>query len=90
MTVPDRSILISTYHLDGSHGPQAILRQDAQARLWLDDQPILAISPWGRHVGLTLLHRLVLIDHAAYAQLTSYAARNDSDPERVQTAHGRE
>jgi hypothetical protein len=83
MTVPDRSILISTYHLDGSHGSQAILRQDAQARLWLNDQPVLAINPWGRRVGLTLLNRLVLIDIAAYAQLTPYAPHSDSDPERA-------
>ena len=63
---------VRTYNLDGSPGPDAELRQDSNAQLWLDNMPILAVNLWGAKVGLNLTNRLVLIAIQDYGAMTKY------------------
>ncbi len=57
---------ITMYDLDGVAGPKAELRKDSQANLWLNDQPVLAVSVWERYVALTLVSRIVLVEARDY------------------------
>jgi hypothetical protein len=61
---------ISTYNLDGSVGPAVDGVQDDSLQLWLDGQPVLAVSVWGAKVALSLTTRIVVIQTRDYARLT--------------------
>jgi hypothetical protein len=60
-------MLVRTYTVDGSPGPDAELYRDAQMQFWLNNMPILAVSVWERKVALTLVDRLALISVDDYA-----------------------
>lgn len=62
---------VATYNLDGLPQGDADLTRDAQGHVSLDGMPVLAVSPWGSKVALTLQRRLVLIDMHAYGQLAT-------------------
>lgn len=68
-----QSLTVATYTLAGIAGPTMVLSKDAQASLWLDGQRVVAISPWGDYVALTLTERLVLIRTGDFAQITGHA-----------------
>jgi hypothetical protein len=65
-------MLITTYTLDGIAGPPAELRRDEHTDLWLDGEPVLAVSVWETYVTLTLNGRLVLMRTTDYERLIGY------------------
>jgi hypothetical protein len=65
-------MLVVTYNLDGVPGPQATLRRDGSANLWLDAAPVLAVSVWESFVALTLADRLVFVRTTDYEHLIGY------------------
>jgi hypothetical protein len=65
-------MLITTYNLEGIAGPLAEARRDERTDLWLDGEPVLAVSVWESSVALTLNGRLVMIRTADYERLIGY------------------
>jgi hypothetical protein len=63
---------MQTYNVDGSLGPQAELRQDADSQLWLDGELVVAVNLWGTKVALSLTTRLVLVDIEDFGRSTRY------------------
>jgi hypothetical protein len=61
---------VATYNLDGSVGPPMDVVQDDCLQLWLDGQPVLAVSVWGGKVALSLTTRIVVIQTRDYARIT--------------------
>jgi hypothetical protein len=63
------AIQVTVYSIDGVPGASAELIKDAQGSLRLDDQPVLAVSPWHDRVALTLPGQLVVINAEDYGRL---------------------
>lgn len=71
------AVQVTVYSIDGVPGASAKLLKDAQGSLWLDDQPVLAVSPWHDRIALTLPGQLVVINAQEYGRLwrsTEYAS----------------
>lgn len=76
-------MLITTYNLEGIAGRLAELRRDERADLWLDGEPVLAVSVWESYVALTLNGRLVMIRTVDYERLIGYSCG-------IRHGHGRQ
>jgi hypothetical protein len=63
------AIQVTVYSIDGVPGDSAELIKDAQGSLWLDGQPVLAVSPWHDRIALTLTGQIVVINAEAYGRL---------------------
>lgn len=69
---------VATTAVDGAQHLHADLTRDHEGQLWLDGQPVLAVSAWGSRVGLTLIARIVLIDSDDYWRFLRSAAPKTS------------